>query len=121
MVVNKESFANPEKRKAMDQLMTLLNGALEARGKVLLKHRRIHPVLAPAIADRHVFCTKQPGLHGCVNRGHATADNHDPSADGNVRLVCRLPQTGDEIHSIHNTVCVSPIHLQDVYTCQSYS
>lgn len=37
VVVNKESFANPEKRKAMDQLMTLLNGALEARGKVLLK------------------------------------------------------------------------------------
>ena len=37
VVANPEAFANPEKRRAMDQLMTLLNGALEARGKVLLK------------------------------------------------------------------------------------
>ncbi len=37
VVVNKASYADPEKRKAMGQLMTLLNGALEARGKVLLK------------------------------------------------------------------------------------
>jgi len=37
VVVNKESFADPAKRKAMNQLMTLLGGALEARGKVLLK------------------------------------------------------------------------------------
>lgn len=37
VVVNPESFADPDKKRAMDQLMTLLNGALEARGKVLLK------------------------------------------------------------------------------------
>lgn len=37
VVANTESAANPDKRKAMDQLMTLLNGALDARGKVLLK------------------------------------------------------------------------------------
>ena len=37
VVVNPASFAEPAKRRAMDQLMTLLNGALEARGKVLLK------------------------------------------------------------------------------------
>lgn len=37
VVVNPVSFADPEKRRAMDQLMTLLTGALEARGKVLLK------------------------------------------------------------------------------------
>ena len=37
VVVNPVSFADPDKRRAMDQLMTLLNGALEARGKVLLK------------------------------------------------------------------------------------
>lgn len=37
VVVNPTSFANPAKRRAMEQLMTLLNGALEARGKVLLK------------------------------------------------------------------------------------
>jgi ATP phosphoribosyltransferase len=37
VVANPVSFADPEKRRAMEQLMTLLNGALEARGKVLLK------------------------------------------------------------------------------------
>jgi ATP phosphoribosyltransferase len=37
VVANRASCADPVKRKAMDQLMTLLNGALEARGKVLLK------------------------------------------------------------------------------------
>ena len=37
VVANPVSYADPTKRKAMEQLMTLLNGALEARGKVLLK------------------------------------------------------------------------------------
>ena len=37
VVANRASFADPDKRKAMDQIMTLLGGALEARGKVLLK------------------------------------------------------------------------------------
>ncbi len=37
VVANPVSFADPAKRRAMEQLMTLLNGALEARGKVLLK------------------------------------------------------------------------------------
>jgi ATP phosphoribosyltransferase len=37
LVANKESWANPEKRHAMEQIMTLLTGTLEARGKVLLK------------------------------------------------------------------------------------
>ena len=37
VVANRASHADPNKRHAMEQLMTLLNGALEARGKVLLK------------------------------------------------------------------------------------
>jgi ATP phosphoribosyltransferase len=37
VVANKAAYADPEKRHAMGQLMTLLNGTLEARGKVLLK------------------------------------------------------------------------------------
>jgi ATP phosphoribosyltransferase len=37
VVVNPSSHADPAKHKAMRQLMTLLHGALEARGKVLLK------------------------------------------------------------------------------------
>ncbi len=37
VVANRDSYADPAKRHAMGQLMTLLNGALEARTKVLLK------------------------------------------------------------------------------------
>ena len=37
VVANPASHADPAKRHAMTQLMTLLNGALEARGKVLVK------------------------------------------------------------------------------------
>lgn len=37
VVANPASHADPDKRHAMDQLMTLLNGTLEARGQVLLK------------------------------------------------------------------------------------
>ena len=37
VVANPVSYADPEKRKAMDQVMTLLNGVLDARGRVLLK------------------------------------------------------------------------------------
>jgi len=37
VVANPTSAADPHKRHAMEQLMTLLNGVLEARGKVLLK------------------------------------------------------------------------------------
>lgn len=36
-IANPTSYADPIRRHAMEQLMTLLNGALEARGKVLLK------------------------------------------------------------------------------------
>jgi ATP phosphoribosyltransferase len=37
VVANRQSYDDADKRRAMEQLMTLLNGALEARGKVLLK------------------------------------------------------------------------------------
>ncbi len=37
VIANPAAHADPEKRHAMGQVMTLLNGALEARGKVLLK------------------------------------------------------------------------------------
>jgi ATP phosphoribosyltransferase len=37
LIANPTAYADPEKRKAMEQLQTLLSGALEARGRVLLK------------------------------------------------------------------------------------
>ena len=37
LVANRSAWADPAKRHAMEQIMTLLTGTLEARGKVLLK------------------------------------------------------------------------------------
>jgi ATP phosphoribosyltransferase len=37
VIANREAARDPDKRKAMAQLMTLLNGVLDARGRVLLK------------------------------------------------------------------------------------
>lgn len=37
LIANKEAHADPRKRHAMEQILTLLAGTLEARGKVLLK------------------------------------------------------------------------------------
>jgi ATP phosphoribosyltransferase len=46
LVANPVSYADPEKRHAMEQLKTLLDGVLEARGKVLVKMN-----MAPAALD----------------------------------------------------------------------
>jgi ATP phosphoribosyltransferase len=37
LIANPLAFADPQKRRAMEQLQTLLAGALEARGRVLVK------------------------------------------------------------------------------------
>lgn len=37
LIANPGAYADPDKRKAMEQIMTLLTGALEARGRVLVK------------------------------------------------------------------------------------
>ncbi len=37
LIANPEAAADPEKRHAMEQILTLLQGTLEARGKVLVK------------------------------------------------------------------------------------
>ena len=37
LIANKDSYADPAKRRAMEQLQILLSGALEARGRVLVK------------------------------------------------------------------------------------
>ena len=37
LIANRAAYENPEKRHAMGQILTLLTGTLEARGKVLLK------------------------------------------------------------------------------------
>jgi ATP phosphoribosyltransferase len=49
LIANKAAFADPEKRKAMEQLMVLLAGALDARGKVMVKLNVDEPNLQAVI------------------------------------------------------------------------
>jgi len=50
LFANRASYEDPEKRKAMEQLQILLTGALEARGRVLLKLNVEEPDLRAVIA-----------------------------------------------------------------------
>jgi ATP phosphoribosyltransferase len=50
LIANPLAFADPQKRRAMEQLRTLLDGALEARGRVLVKLNVEEANLAAVIA-----------------------------------------------------------------------
>ncbi len=50
LIANREAFEDPAKRKAMEQIRTLLTGALEARGRVLVKLNVEEAALAAVIA-----------------------------------------------------------------------
>lgn len=69
VVANPEAAKDPAKRKAMEQIMTLLNGVLDARGKVMLKlnvsEERRDAVLAvlPSM--------KSPTMSSLANGGYA--------------------------------------------------
>jgi ATP phosphoribosyltransferase len=50
LIANAEAFADPAKRRAMEQIRTLLTGALEARGRVLVKLNVDESALTAVIA-----------------------------------------------------------------------
>jgi ATP phosphoribosyltransferase len=50
LIANRDAVEDPTKRKAMEQIQTLLTGALEARGRVLVKLNVEEGALAPVIA-----------------------------------------------------------------------
>lgn len=55
LIANPKAYADPDKRHAMSQVLTLLEGALEARGKVLLK-------LNVSAADRDKVLATLPAM-----------------------------------------------------------
>ena len=69
VVVNPTSFDDPDKRRAMDQLMTLLNGALEARGKVLLKLNVVASQRQAVLAE--LPAAKSPTVNQLANGDYA--------------------------------------------------
>ncbi len=69
MIANRAAYADPDKRHAMAQLMTLLTGTMEARGKVLVKLNvtkdRFDAVLAVLPS------AKSPTISELANGGYA--------------------------------------------------
>jgi ATP phosphoribosyltransferase len=65
LIANAEAHADPERRKAMEQIQTLLSGALEARGRVLVKlnvdEARLDDVIALLPALRSPTVSKLAG------------------------------------------------------------
>ena len=69
VVANKASCADPAKRHAMEQLMTLLNGTLEARDKVLVKLNVSDEAFDAVIAK--VPAMKSPTISKLAGGGYA--------------------------------------------------
>jgi len=68
LIANPEAYADPNRRKAMEQIQTLLSGALEARGRVLVKlnveEARLDDVIALLPALRSPTVSKLAGDGG---------------------------------------------------------
>ncbi len=69
VVANKAAYADPTKRHAMEQLMTLLNGTLEARDKVLVKLNVCDEAFDAVIAK--VPSMKSPTISKLAGGGYA--------------------------------------------------
>jgi ATP phosphoribosyltransferase len=68
LIANPDAHADPERRKAMEQVQTLLAGALEARGRVLVKlnvdETRLEEVITLLPALRSPTVSKLAGTEG---------------------------------------------------------
>ena len=86
LIANRESHDDPRKRHAMEQLQTLLTGALEARGRVLVKLNvehagldRVVSLLRAQVAHR-LQALRRGGLRGRGGRGEIGDQHVDPHA-----------------------------------------
>jgi ATP phosphoribosyltransferase len=68
MIANPAAFADPEQRHAMQQLMTLLTGTLDARGKVLVKLNVVAARFADVLAV--LPSATSPTVTDLANGGH---------------------------------------------------
>jgi ATP phosphoribosyltransferase len=84
LIANPTSAAEPGKRLAMDHLMTLLQGALEARGKVLLKLNVTAAELEAVVAVLPAL--KAPTVSELAGRGGYAVETVVPKAQVNVLI-----------------------------------
>ncbi|MCL5445817.1 MAG: ATP phosphoribosyltransferase [Actinobacteria bacterium] len=91
LIANRESVKDAGMLHAMEQIMTLLSGALEARGKVLIKLNVIKDSL-PAVLDL-LPSMKSPTISELAGRGGYAVETVVPKSNVNV-LIPELKDAG---------------------------
>ena len=108
LVANPAAYADDAKRHAMEQVRTLLDGALEARGKVLVKLNvgrddldRVIALVPSMKAPDGVRAVRPGRLRGRDGRGQVRDQHADPGAQGRRRRPtsssCRSPRSSTEV------------------------
>jgi ATP phosphoribosyltransferase len=93
LLANKEAWQDPEKRKAIEEIRTLLLGVIEARGKVLLSMNVPEEKLEDVIAILPAM--KNPTVSKLYNAGYYAVETVVPKKDVNI-LIPKLKDTGAE-------------------------
>lgn len=93
LIANPAAFADPEKRSAIDALALLLRGALDARGKVLVKLNVAENQLAGIM--RVLPSMRAPTVSNLANGGYCAVETVVPKSEVN-RLIPVLKAEGAE-------------------------
>ena len=93
LLSNKKSWEDPEKRKAMEQIKTLLLGVIEARGKVLLSMNVSEEKLEDLI--KLLPAMKNPTVSKLYNSGFYALETVASKNDVNI-LIPKLKEAGAE-------------------------
>jgi ATP phosphoribosyltransferase len=93
LLANREAWQDPEKRKAIEEIRTLLLGVIEARGKVLLSMNVPEEKLEDVIAILPAM--KNPTVSKLYNAGYYAVETVVPKKDVNI-LIPKLKDTGAE-------------------------
>jgi ATP phosphoribosyltransferase len=91
LVANPEAYADPQKRHAMEQIKTLLDGVLDARGKVLVKLNVVKSSLDAVIGI--IPAMKSPTVNELFGGAGYAVEAVVPKADINV-LIPALKDAG---------------------------
>ena len=112
LIANPVAYADPAKAHAMHQLRTLLQGTLEARGKVLVKLNVAEPDLAEVIAL--LPSLKSPTVSQLFGEGGYAVETVVPKSEINTLIPAlsrtRAPPTSSS--------CRSPRSSTDPWRCR---
>ncbi len=93
LLANKESWRNPEKKKAIEEVRTLLLGVIEARGKVLLSMNVPEDKLEELVSILPAM--KKPTVSKLYSTGYYAVETVVPKNQVNI-LIPRLKEKGAE-------------------------